>query len=272
MPGHIYSQTGRWQDATKSFSGAAVNERTWMKQDKLYGDGHHGHNVHYLATAYSFEGRFDDAMEAAREILAMPENPAQKANIDLMTTAHAQGWFATLRALVQFEKWDSILDGQMLPEFGKPRQEAWRHWARALAYANRGDAAAAKEEAAKFEQAMSEFREKTHRPDPPELKVAREEMAGHLAISEGRIGVGIKQLQAASKAERRLTYTEPPYYPRPAAEALGNLALKHHKTSTAEKAFRAALEQYPNDAHAEKGLRAASASPDRKVTGSAGFK
>jgi hypothetical protein len=23
----------------------------------MYGDGHHGHNVHYLATAYSFEGR-----------------------------------------------------------------------------------------------------------------------------------------------------------------------------------------------------------------------
>jgi hypothetical protein len=23
----------------------------------MYGDGHYGHNVHYLATAYSFEGR-----------------------------------------------------------------------------------------------------------------------------------------------------------------------------------------------------------------------
>ena len=28
-----------------------------MKEDRLYGSGHHGHNVHYLATAYSFEGR-----------------------------------------------------------------------------------------------------------------------------------------------------------------------------------------------------------------------
>src|SRR4029077_6084711 len=62
MPGHIYSQTGRWSDAAKSFDDAARNERSWMKQDKLYGDGHYGHNVHYLATAYSFEGRYDDAM------------------------------------------------------------------------------------------------------------------------------------------------------------------------------------------------------------------
>jgi hypothetical protein len=51
MPGHIYSQTGRWNDAEKSFSDAAQNERKWMAQEKLYGDGHHGHNVHYLATA-----------------------------------------------------------------------------------------------------------------------------------------------------------------------------------------------------------------------------
>jgi len=78
MPGHIYSQTGRWADAAKSFNEAAINEPMWMKLDKLYGNAHHGHNVHYLATAYSFEGRYDDAVEApksrAREtwILASP--------------------------------------------------------------------------------------------------------------------------------------------------------------------------------------------------------
>src|SRR4051794_37345558 len=31
MPGHIYAQTGRWDDAVKSFSDAARNERSWMK-------------------------------------------------------------------------------------------------------------------------------------------------------------------------------------------------------------------------------------------------
>src|SRR5206468_9202244 len=182
--------------------------------------------------AYSFEGRFEDALEAAREILALPENPAQKATVDVMTTAHAQGSFATLRALVQFEKWDLILDGNTLPEFGKPRQDSWRHWARALAYANQGNPGSAKGEAAKLEQSMSEFREKTHRPEPPELQVARKELAGHIAISGARVGAGLKQLEAASKAERRLTYTEPPYYPRPVAEALGHLALKHNKPAT----------------------------------------
>jgi tetratricopeptide (TPR) repeat protein len=262
MPGHIYSQTGRWADAAKSFGDAAVNERMWMKQDKQYGDGHHGHNVHYLATAYSFEGRFDDAVEAARELLQFPENPRQTGAPDLMTGARAQGWFAMMRTLVQFEKWDAILDERTLPTYGKARQEAWRHWARGLAYANQANLTAAREESRLFEQSLVDFQSKTHRPEPPELQVARQELAGHLEIAYGRIARGLKQLEAASKAERRLTYTEPPYYPRPVAEALGNAALKNRKPAVAERGFRIALQQYPSDAHAESGLRAVTGGTD----------
>jgi tetratricopeptide (TPR) repeat protein len=250
MPGHIYSQTGRWEDAVKSFASAAVNERAWMKTDKLYGSGHHGHNVHYLATAYSFEGRFDDAIEAAKELLAIPENPQQKASLDTVTTAYAQGWFGLLRTLVQFEKWDAILDGSTLPAFGRARQEAWRHWALAQAHANKGNAAAAREEAAKFEASLADYRRKTKRGDPKELQVARQELAGHLSLAAGRTDRALKQFQAASKAERRLTYTEPPYYPRPVAEVWGRVAAKANKPSQSARAFAIALEQYPNDSHA----------------------
>jgi len=257
MPGHIYSQTGRWEDAAKSFADAAQNERGWMKEDKLYGDGHHGHNVHYLATAYSFEGRYDDAIEASRELLGFKENPRQASAPDLMTGALAQGWFAMLRTLVQFEKWDAILDDKTLTEYPKARQEAWRHWARALAYANKGNADKAQDESRQFEQAMSDFRTKTQRPEPPELQVARQEMAGQIEIAAGHLAKGLKLMDTASKAERRLAYTEPPYYPRPVAEAMGHSALRNHKLAVAERSFRIALEQYPSDAHAERGLKAA---------------
>jgi tetratricopeptide (TPR) repeat protein len=250
MPGHIYSQTGRWEDAVKSFSAAAINERDWMKTDKLYGNGHHGHNVHYLATAYSFEGRYDDALEAAKELLAIPENPQQKVSADLVTTAYAQGWFALLRILVQFEKWDVTLDGKTLPEFGRARQEAWRHWGMALAHAGKGSVEAARAESAQFEAALADYRGKTKRSDPAELQAARLELAGHLSLAEGRTSRALKQFQAASKAERRLTYTEPPYYPRPVAEVWGRTAAKAKRPALAARAFSIALEQYPNDAHA----------------------
>ena len=221
-----------------------------MQTDKLYGSGHHGHNVHYLATAYSFEGRYDDAMEAAKELLAIPENPQQKASADTVTTAYAQGWFATLRTLVQFEKYDVILDGSTLPEFGRPRQEAWRHWALSLAHANLDNLPAAREEAARFEAALSDYRTKTSRPDPAELQVARLELAGHLSLAEGRTARALKQFQAASKAERRLTYTEPPYYPRPVAEVWGRAAARANLPALSARAFAIALQQYPDDAHA----------------------
>jgi tetratricopeptide (TPR) repeat protein len=257
MPGHIYSQTARWDDAAKAFDNAAAREREWMKQDRLYGDGHHGHNVHYLATAYSFEGRYDEAVAAARELLGHKENPGQAAQSDTPRTAYAQGWFAMLRTLVQFEKWDDILAGGMLPEYRKPRQQAWRHYARALAHANKGDAAAAADEAKAFDAALAEFTRRTSRPEPPELAVARLEIAGHLEAAHGRVGKAIKALGIASKAERKLTYTEPPYYPRPVAEALGHLATRNGKTRAAQKAYAVALEQYPGDAHARRTLTAA---------------
>jgi predicted negative regulator of RcsB-dependent stress response len=159
-----------------------------------------------------------------------------------------------MRTLVQFEKWDAVLDEQTLPPFGKPRQEAWRHWARGLAYANQGNAAAAHEESRQFELAMSDFQKRTGRAEPAELQVARQELAGHLEAADGHVDKALKTLDAASKAERKLTYTEPPYYPRPVAEALGNLALRNNKSEVADKAFRAALEQYPGDAHAKRPL------------------
>jgi hypothetical protein len=251
MPGHIYSQTGRWQDAVAAFSAAAIDERKWMSGDKLYGDGHYGHNVHYLATAYSFEGRYDDAIEAAKELLTFKENPAQAAAADTVGSACAQGWFAMLRTLVQFEKWDKILQGEILPVLAHPRQEAWRHWARALAYANTGKGAAAREEAAKFDSSLADYRAKAHRANPEELEVARLEMQAQLEVADGQTDRALKQFAQASKAERRLTYTEPPYYPRPVAEPWGRAALRANKQAEADRAFAIALVQYPNDAHAK---------------------
>src|SRR5712691_791310 len=61
MPGHIWAQTGQWEEAVKSFSAAAVNERGYMQADQLYGTGHHGHNVHFLTTSLSFQGHYDEA-------------------------------------------------------------------------------------------------------------------------------------------------------------------------------------------------------------------
>jgi tetratricopeptide (TPR) repeat protein len=184
-------------------------------------------------------------------------NPAQAVALDVPRGAHSEGWFAMMRTLVQFEKWDAILDSQTLPAYGKPRQDAWWHWARGLAHAAKGNAAAAHEESQAFAKAMAEFTANTHHAEPAELQVAREELKGHLEAADGHLDQALKTLEAASTAERKLVYSEPPQYPRPVAEALGSLAMRYHKPAVADKAFAIALDQYPNDAHAKRTTLAA---------------
>ncbi|MBK5290718.1 MAG: hypothetical protein JJE04_03355, partial [Acidobacteriia bacterium] len=255
MPGHIYAQTGRWQDAAKSFSAAAANEYYWMDQDSLSGNGHHGHNVHFLATSYSFHGDYELALAAARSLLQYKETPRELAQQDNYRTAWRQGWFAILRTLVQHEKWDLILDGSSLPQYDRPRERAWRHWAAAVAYSAKKDKTAAVEQVRLMEDALKDFKEKVKQDPPPPLLVARAELDAHLAFAEGNIGKAFKKLEQAAVKEGALRYNEPPQYPRPAYEVLGKLALQHGRTALAEKAFRQALEQYPNSAASESGLR-----------------
>jgi len=105
MPGHIYSQTGKFAEAEKSFGDARENELGYIKADALYGSGHHGHNTHYLSTAYAFDGQYEKAKEAARGLLEFKENPRELAQVDGNFSAYRQGWFALMRAMVLAQSW-----------------------------------------------------------------------------------------------------------------------------------------------------------------------
>jgi tetratricopeptide (TPR) repeat protein len=254
MPGHIYSQTGRWQDAIYSFEAAKKLELEYMAADPSYGNGHHGHNTHYLSTVYSFSGDFESAVREAQHLLTIPETEAQKKEADLFTSAYAQGFIAMLRALTQHEKWDEILAGKMLPAIARPRQEAWYAWARGIAYAGKGDAARARQEARKMEAALARFASRTKRPEPPELTVAKEELAAQILLASGKTDAGLRALEQTAQKERRLRYSEPPAYARPSYEALGHWAKRLGRRDVARRAYLQALEQFPEDAIAKRGL------------------
>ena len=155
--------------------------------------------------------------------------------------------------LVHAEKWDEILDGQTLPVYDKPRERAWRHWAVGLAHAAKGDLKAAKTDSKQMARAMGDLKKKIDQVPPP-LKVAQTELEGHIAFAKGKVDRSLEVLQAAVKQERSLLYNEPPSYPRPVAQVLGQFALKAGKRAVAEAAFRQALEQYPDFGRASKGL------------------
>lgn len=253
MPGHIWAQTGKWDEAVKSFSDAAANETGYMRADKLYGAGHHGHNVHFLTMSYSFRGDYEKAVEAATGLLGIKENPRELAAVDNYYTAFRQGWFALMRTLVQSEKWDEILAGK-LPEYDKPREQAWRHWARALAFSAKGDVKSAKAESKAMDAALADYDGKVKGDRPQPLLVARLELNGQIELARKKTAQALATFDAAAKKELALRYTEPTSYPRPVLEVLGNAALKAGKLQVAERAFRGALDQYPESGRALTGL------------------
>lgn len=254
MPGHIYAQTGKLDLAEKSFGDAAVNELGYIKADSLYGTGHHGHNVHYLSTAYAFDGQYEKAEQAARSLLEFKENPREQAAVDNAFTAYRQGWFALMRAMVLSGNWDEILDGHSLPVYDRPREQAWRHWARGIAEASKGDAAAAAEEARLMDESLKAYEEQVKKKAPAELLVARQELEAHVLGAQKKTDAAIKAFKSASAAERKLRYSEPPWYPRPVNEALGEFALRNGRTAEAQAAFRTTLEDLPGSARSVKGL------------------
>jgi uncharacterized protein HemY len=92
-----------------------------------------------------------------------------------------------------------------------------------------------------------------------------------LQLAEGKLAPGLKKLEQAANMELHMDYSEPPYYPRPVLEALGQAALKNGKLPEAESAFRRALEQYPASHRAQTGLRAARERQHKTVEAAAGF-
>ncbi len=270
MPGHIWSQTGKWDEAVKSFSEAADNERKWIGLDTLYSTGHHGHNVHYLSTSLSYRGDFDAAVKEARHLLSFEENPREKATLDYNRTAYRQGWFALLRALVMHEKWDLLLDGTTLPEYNKPREAAWRQWATGTAHAAKGDAKKAAAALAKMEEIFDQYQEQVRQAVPSELRVAKLELSGHIAAARGNVDQALKRLEKVADRQRGLTYSEPPFYPRPVADLIARLAMKAGKLDIAEKAWKASLEQFEESAIARNGLKEVEAKRQTSSGGAGG--
>ena len=152
---------------------------------------------------------------------------------------------------------DAASSGKTLPELDRPRERAWRQWAIAQAQLAKGNRAQAEDAARKMQNAMAHFKGQV-KP----LVVAQLELKAHLA---GNAGKKIQLLERAARDERALRYTEPTSYPRPVLEVLGQVALKAGKAQIAERAFRDALEQYPESAGAKAGLRAALRSQNRPV-------
>lgn len=252
MPGHIYAQSDRIDDAIAAFSAAADNERGYLSADVLYPNGHHGHNVHFLIHSLNLDGRYADSMKAVRHLMNdFKETPRERSGSNQRVT-YRQGYYALIKTLVRFQKWDVILDGTTIPVYDRPEQHAWRLWATGIAQASTGQV----EKARAALREMSEQVKKAEGSRRP-LAIAEMELDATVTAYGGDRAQGWTTFRKAAETEAALIYTEPPSYPRPVVEGMANAALALGDFKVAEEGFREALSREPGSGQAFFGVAAA---------------
>src|SRR5437867_3127292 len=250
MPGHVYAQIGMFDDAITAFMAAAAKEREYMSADPRYSRLSYAHNEILLLHVLGLGGRYRDAISRIGGLMSPRENLSDR---DITEFFYRVGWFALMKTLVRFEKWDEILDGKTLPFYNQPSESLWYYWARGLAYAATSKATEARNSLAMMEQLMRSL-ERGGNPLPQQFQIARAELAAYIDTATGNMTNDLEELNRAAVSDALLPYTDPTVYPRPVLELLGRTALKARNFRTAESAYRRALENEPGSGRALWGL------------------
>ncbi|HEX8888467.1 MAG TPA: hypothetical protein VF779_04790 [Pyrinomonadaceae bacterium] len=242
MPAHIYERTGNYEAAALSNKDAAQADENYFKltgTGGMYPVMYYNHNLDFLAVAYSMEGRFADALKAARQL---------ETNISpqLKEIAMLEPYMATSTLmLVRFRRWDDILKLQPV-DASMPATATVRHFARGMAYAATG----------KIENATNELNAfiSARKALPAEsmfglnsaaniLQIAENVLSAKIASARHDNKLAIELLRKAVETEDALAYDEPPAWFLPVRESLGGVLYANGEYSEAEKVFRADLER-----------------------------
>jgi tetratricopeptide (TPR) repeat protein len=263
MPSHIYIRVGRYADAVDSNAQAVKADRAYFEKapDPAMYAIYYAHNLHFLAYAAMMSGRYEDAINAARDLERdMPEEPLRAfAGLieGIMPT--------TLHVLVRFGKWEQILEE---PEYADYRlvSRAVRRYARSIAYSALGEAEKAHGEMAAFEEAIvavpQDWYVFNNKVDTV-LPIARAMMKGELLFSEGKSEEAFAVLRQGIEAEDALIYDEPPGWMLPVRHSLGALLMADDLYEEAEKVYREDLERNRENGWSLIGLQQALMAQDK---------
>lgn len=210
------------------------------------------HNIHFLAYAAMMEGRYADALAAARKI----EDKIPAEFLKNYVTV-ADGFMpTTLLVMLRFGKWDDILGEPEPPEW-RLMSRGERHFARSIALAALGRTDEAEREIELLDAVASQLDDQWkmgNNPASDVMGIARLMAAGELAFRQGRSEEAFELLRQAVAREEQLAYDEPPGWMQPVRHALGALLLADERAAEAEAVYRADLVRHPHNAWSLLGL------------------
>lgn len=254
MPGHIYLQTGDYDLAAKTNVKAAAADAAFVRRTGatgVYPLMYWTHNIHFVAYARAQQGRYEDAMEAARE---MARNIGD-ADLDMqMVEAFL---LYPLMVQLRFHRWEEILEEPALRP-ARPMHEAFRRYARAMALAGLGRTRDALREQRTFRTQRAavpaESRYMINNTAADVLALADATLDAQLAWARDDRDGAIAAWRHAVTMEQAIQYDEPPAWFYPVRQPLGAALLRHGKAMEAESVFRELDRKYPRDGRVLFGL------------------
>jgi len=254
MPAHIDVRLGNYEAAVRANQLAIEAARARVARTGAGGfyAMYRAHNYHFLVYAAQFDGRYELALGAARELVR--ELPAE---IVAAMPEFIEGFLPTpLHVLVRFGKWHEIL-AEPEPAATFPGTRAFWHYARGLALSALGRIDEAAAEQAAFETAYAAVPENYsigNNPTRTVLDIGRAMLAGELEYRRGNHGAAFAHLRDAMARDETLRYDEPWGWFQPAAHALGALLLEQGQLDEAEDVYRRDLALHPRNGWALNGL------------------
>ncbi len=248
MPSHIYWRVGRYADASAANVRAAEVDEAYIaacNAQGFYPAAYYPHNIHFLWAASSMEGRRAVAIEAARKVAA-------NVRLEMIEQFPGVEFFKTipLLTLTRFGQWDDVLAEPSPPADLEYSTAIW-HYARATAFARKGEREEAREEHARLESLREatdvHFLDTIQFPATMLLSIADALVLGEIAMAENRHDEAIAHFRAAVETQDELPYTEPPFWYYPTRQTLGRALLAAGDAAAAEVVYQTDLEQYPRN-------------------------
>jgi tetratricopeptide (TPR) repeat protein len=218
----------------------------------IYPMGYYPHNVHFLWSALTMEGRSKEAIKAARDLreLVPWEAAKQEPALEEFTPS-------LLFSLVRFGQWEEILTLPKPPAELSYTTAIW-HYARGMAFAatKRFDDAQQENKALlDLAGSLPEDRTLGVTRAVDLAHIAERVLAGENAARQGQYDEAVTILDGAVKLEDALRYYEPPLWHIPVRHSLGAVLLHAKRAAEAERVYRLDLTQHPHNGWALFGLK-----------------
>ena len=254
MPGHIFLQTGDFDLAAETNVKASAADRAFIERTGatgVYPLMYWTHNLHFVAYARAQQGRYEEAKQAAEEMVANVGDGDREMQM-------LEGFrLYPLMVDLRFHQWDTILATRE-PERARALSHAFWRYARAMALAGKGRARDAQAEQRRFERERAAV--------PPEgqylinnkagdmLALAAATLDAQVLAARGLPNGAVDAWARAVTLEGALQYDEPPAWFYTVRQSLGSALLRGGDHEGAERTFREALATRPRDGRLLYGL------------------